>query len=588
MSKPVSKESTWAQTWGLIGPYFWKSEQRGSALTLAGVVLALSVFLSYWGTRIANWFGAQTNALQSKNSADFYQLLPEFFWIAGVFIAVAVLAFYLTEVLSIRWRRWLSKQLLKRWLQGRAFYQLELLRNQPQLHIPDNPDQRIQEDVQRFVMTTCSLATGAVLALATLCAFGLVLLNIDDGIDFVVAGREVNIPGFMLWIALLYCGLGSLVTYGLGKALKRMNFELQKREANFRYHMARVRDNAEAIALDRAQDVEHYQLDQKLDALLDSKFTLVKRETRLTWFTAFFSNLSMVFPYLVLAHRYFDGHITMGALTVAVTAFASVQGALSWFINNFTTLAEWRASAQRLSELDKALQRANQKSALQHQNDGADMQVQGLELSLPTGKVLLDNFTGQIQPGSNVLIGGPSGSGKSTLLRALSGIWPFAKGRVSLPSDVMFIPQHPYFPEGRLRDALAYPLRAELYTDAQLLEALQQAGLPDLQARLDDVQAWHSLLSGGEKQRLAAARVLLKQPAWVVADEASSALDNATEARIYEALAQMTSRNGGAVISVAHRDSVRKYHDVHWLLEPERRALRIGALSTTACRTESD
>lgn len=580
MYGPIATTSAWKQTWSLIRPYFWNSPQRFSALALMGAVLALSVFSSYWATKLMSWSGAQTDALQSKNSAAFYALLPEFFWVVGVLIAALVFAFYLVEVLEIRWRRWFTKQLLQRWLEQRAFYQLELMRHLPAQQVPDNPDQRIQEDVQGFVSDTCSLATGLVVSLATLTAFGTVLAGIDEGVGLTVAGHTWRIPGLMLWIALLYCGAGTVVTYWLGRRFKQLNFEIQQREAHFRYHMARVRENAEAIALDRAEEVEHYQLDRKLDALLESKYALVKKQTRLSWFTNFFSNLSLLFPYLVLAERYFSGHITMGTLTEVSMAFASVQGALSWLIDNFNTLAQWRAAAQRLADMDVALQRTTAQLPLQHAQSGNTLDIHGLELHLPIGKVLLQGVAMHLPPGVNVLIAGPSGSGKSTLLRALSGIWPFAKGRVQLPEDVMFIPQYAYFPEGRLRDALAYPLRAENYSEEALLQALQAAGLPALQSRLDDYEAWHLLLSGGEKQRLAVARVLLKQPAWVIADEASSALDNASEARVYEALLQMTQRNGGAVISVAHRDSVAKYHSQRWLLDPVAKQLNVQAMAS--------
>ena len=579
MSRPSKQPSVWAQTWGLIRPYFWESPQRLSALILISTVLGLTMFSSWWQTKLVSWMGAKTNALQSKNSEQFYALLPDFFWLLLVLIVVVVMTFYLVEVLEIRWRRWYTKSLLKRWFDHRAFYQLELMRNLPDQATPDNPDQRVHEDVQKFVKMTCDLARGLVLSLATLVAFGWVLVGVDDGADLRIGGQAINIPGFMLWVALLYCGGGTLITYWLGKALKRMNFELQKREANFRYHMARVRDNAEAIALDRAQDIEHFQLDRKMDALLESKYALVKRQTRLTWFTAFFSNLSMLFPYLVLAERYFNGHIDMGTLAQVTMAFGAVQGALSWFIDNFSILAEWRASVQRLVELEAALQRTGQASQLTHEAVDAHLAIEGLELRLPTDRVLLQNVAARVEPGRNLLISGPSGSGKSTLLRALSGIWPFAKGHVSLPGSVMFIPQQPYFPEGRLRDALAYPSRAENYSDAQLAEALTQVGLPGLQTRLDDFEAWQSLLSGGERQRLAVARVLLKQPAWVIADEASSALDNASEARVYEALTEMAQRNGGAVISVAHRDSVRKYHQQQWVLDSKAQSLKVEAVA---------
>ena len=579
MPRSSSQQSMWTQTWGMVRPYFWQSSQRGSALALIAAVLGLSIFVGWWQTKLVGWVGDKTNALQSKNREQFYALLPDFCWLIAVLIATVVMAFYLAEVLEIRWRRWFTKKLLARWFEHRAFYQLELMRNMPGSQMPDNPDQRIHEDVQRFVNSSCGLATGFTLSLATLMVFGARLMGIDDGADLVIAGESLNIPGFMLWVALLYCGAGTLATYWLGRALKQMNFELQKREALFRYHMARVRDNAEAIALDRAQDVEHFQLDQKLEALLQAKYALVKRQTRLGWFTNFFSNLSTLFPYLVLAERYFTGHISMGTMVEVTMAFGAVQTSLSWFINNFSSLAEWRASAQRLSELESALQRTAQPSALTQGAVESHLAIEGLELRLPTDRVLLQNVAARVESGRNLLISGPSGSGKSTLLRALSGIWPFAKGHVSLPGSVMFIPQQPYFPEGRLRDALAYPSHAENYSDAQLAEALTQVGLPALQTRLDDFEAWQSLLSGGERQRLAVARVLLKQPAWVIADEASSALDNASEARVYEALTKMAQRNGGAVISVAHRDSVRKYHHQQWVLDPKTQSLKVAVVA---------
>lgn len=579
MSKTLGYQSVWTQAGRLIRPYFLHSSQRASAWALAISVLCLAVFSSYWLTRLNQWMGAKTDALQLKDRVAFYALLPHFFWLVAVLIVVVIGSFFLTEVLDIRWRRWMSKQLLQRWLSHRAFYQLELLRHHPGAEVPDNPDQRIQEDVQRFVSHTCSLAMGLVTSLATLGAFGVLLIGIDDGPDLLFLGQQINIPGFLFWIALMYCAAGSAITYGLGRALKTMNFELQKREANFRYHLARVRDNAEAIALDRAEAVEHVQIEDKLERLLESKYRLIKRQARMDWFINFFSNLSMVFPYLVLAHRYFEGHITMGALMQAALAFSMVQGALSWFINNFSRLAEWRASVQRLADLDVALQNAGQAQELQHSQKAASFEIDNLKLWLPTGRVLLEDSSACQQPGQNLLISGPSGCGKSTLLRALAGIWPFAKGRISVPEEVMFIPQQPYFSEGRLRDALAYPVSAKHYSEEQLISALQQVDMAELQYRLDEVQSWQNLLSGGEKQRLAAARVLLKQPTWVIADEASSALDNASEARVYEALIQMAQRKGGAVISVAHRDSVRKYHQQQWVLDPKTKSLKVAAVA---------
>ncbi|MEG0446920.1 MAG: ATP-binding cassette domain-containing protein, partial [Comamonas sp.] len=353
----------------------------------------------------------------------------------------------------------------------------------------------------------------------------------------------------------------------------------QQLEANFRHHMIRVRENAEAIALDGGERVEGEQIGLRFRDALGNYLNLVKKQKNLIWFTNFFGQAAVVFPFIIAAPRFFSGAIQLGQLMQISSAFGQVQDSLSWIVNNYSDIAAWRATTERLAGFDESLRAQDeaQKSGREgvQITPAAQLQAQALDVFLPDGRCMLAAADLQVQPGQRLLISGPSGSGKSTLLRVFSGIWPFARGRVERPLDAMFIPQRPYFPNGSLRDALAYPEPAAHYGDEQLKQALRDAQLPQLQEQLDRQAAWNSRLSGGEQQRLSVARVLLKRPAWVFADEATSALDNATEASIYAQLVQLVQQRGGALVSVAHRDSVTEFHQQRWLLEPQRQQIRV-------------
>jgi putative ATP-binding cassette transporter len=342
----------------------------------------------------------------------------------------------------------------------------------------------------------------------------------------------------------------------------------QRYEADFRHHLVRVREYSESIALDAGQTVEREHLDLRFSRVMSNYLQLLKKQKNLVWFTNFFGQAATVFPFVVAAPRFFSGAIALGQLMQIASAFGRVQDALSWFVENYSTLAAWRATTDRLTSFEAHLQSQQAAPAVERHTDATQDQLQArdLSLSLPSGKTLLTDLHLQVQPGDSVLLQGPSGSGKSTLFRALAGIWPFARGRIDMPSDVMFIPQRPYFPDGRLREALAYPESASRFTDQQLEQALREALLPQWVGRLDDEDAWTQKLSGGEQQRLAIARVLLKQPRWVFADEATSALDPQAEQVLYERLRSLTRQAGGALVSIAHRPAVAAFHQSRWEL----------------------
>ncbi|MDM0045328.1 ABC transporter ATP-binding protein/permease [Variovorax dokdonensis] len=557
----------------LAAPYF-RSEERWMARGLLLAVVALNLGTVYMLVLNNQWFARFYDALQEKNETVFWREIVVFCWIAAGFIVMAILKFYLTQLLQLKWRAWMTRNYLQRWMSNNTFYRLELARYAQHLDAPpDNPDQRIQEDMQLFTDYTMNLSMGLLNAVVTLVSFVGILWGLSGDFSFTLGGREFTVAGSMVWLALVYCIAGTIITHYIGRPLIGLNFRQQRYEADFRHHLVRVREYSEAIALDRGAQVEHGQLGKRFGAVLGNYLQLIKKQKNLVAFTASFSQASVIFAFIVQAPRFFSGAIQLGQLMQVNSAFGRVQDSLSWFVDNYDRVAVWRATADRLTSFEAAMQaHANTAGALEQMpaTGGAPaLQADSLSIALPDGSTLLDNAALSVQPGDSVLLQGPSGSGKSTLFRALAGIWPFAKGRAQVPENAMFIPQRPYVPDGTLRDALAYPEPADHYSDALLRQALEDALLPDLALRLDDSDAWSQKLSGGEQQRLAIARVLLKKPAWLFADEATSALDAQAERTLYQRLAAQVHAAGGAMVSIAHRAAVGDHHQRRWTLTPE-------------------
>ena len=428
------------------------------------------------------------------------------------------------------------------------------------------------------------LSLGLLDALVTLGSFVGILWMLSGSFDFQYQENVFTVPGFMVWMALIYALGGSLIGHFLGRSMSSLNYAQQRLEANFRHHLMRVREYSEAIALDKGAEFERASLQKRFTSVVENFLHLLKVQKRFTWFSSAYGQAAVVFPMLVAAPRYFSGAIQLGELMQISSAFGQVQESLSWLVNNYPRLASWTATTQRLHGFLEQMEtlRAISFAVVQAPTDGREaptsLKTSALTISLPDRTVLLDDVVLEVRPGDSVLIRGPSGSGKSTLLRVLAGIWPYVRGwdaqrqplslyeAVALPADCMFVPQRPYFPEGRLRDALCYPGEIDSYTDVDLQQALMMAVLPQFITQLDKVGQWSQQLSGGEAQRLAMARVFLKQPHWVFADEATSALDEATEKVIYERLLAMVKSKGGALVSVAHRPSVAAYHQRLWQL----------------------
>ncbi|MEX1167332.1 MAG: ABC transporter ATP-binding protein/permease, partial [Hydrogenophaga sp.] len=555
-------------------PYF-QSDQKWKARGLLAAIVLLNLAAVYMLVQINDWNRLFYDALQNKDQPVFWQQLGRFTYLAFAFIVIAVYRFYLTQLLQMRWRDWMTKHYMDRWLANKAFYQLELARfAKGEGAPPDNPDQRIAEDSNLFTSYTVSLSMGLLNAVVTLVSFVGILWALSGDFGFNFNGQSYNIPGFMVWMAVLYCLVGSVITHYIGRPQIALNFKQQRLEADYRHHLIRVREYSESIALDKGEPVERQQLGGRFTDVIANYLTLIRAQKRLIWFTSGFGQAAVVFPFIVAAPRFFSGAIQLGQLMQISSAFGRVQDSLSWFVDNYSSLAEWRATTDRLTSFEDSFASLKSGNSAKPTIGTADaLHINALNVNLPNGQPLFNANGLQLNPGDSLLIKGPSGSGKSTLFRALAGIWPWSTHQTQLPADFaergMFLPQKPYFPDGPLRNALAYPAPANAYTDAALQQALRDALLPQLADQLDAPDTWGQKLSGGEQQRLAIARAFLKKPRWLFVDEATSALDEAAEATLYARLLERVKAVDGALVSIAHRPAVAQFHDKQWQLQPQ-------------------
>lgn len=579
------------KVWQLTVPYWRTSEiaevrvfgrsmrvpERWIAWGLLAIVLFLNIGI-VWILKLANdWNARFYNALQDKNVDAFWAEMRYFLVIGTLFILVAVYRLWFRQMLQIRWRRWLTDVYFREWLRDRTYYRMELTRA-----ASDNPEQRIQEDCDAFTQQTLSIVLGLISEVLTLITFTVILWRLSGSITVPILGG-IDIPGYMMWVAVAYAAVGSWLTYRIGRPLVRVNYELQRSNADFRYRMTRVRENAESIALYRGEPDEARRLEGSFGVIYRVWWDYMRYNKRLTWFTAFYGQAADVFPIVVASPRYFSGAIPFGVLTQTAGAFGRVQGALSWFVDTFGTLADWKATTDRLTGFGDAMAAAKRAQRTERQfdvveGDAGVLALEDVEVDLPDGRVLLRDVELTLPRGRSLVIQGPSGSGKTTLFRVIAGIWPFGRGRVRLPKGarVLFLPQRPYLPLGTLRQALVYPDHADDHSDADCAEVLRACRLPDLVGRLAEEGNWAMTLSPGEQQRLAFARALLYRPDWLFLDEASSALDEPTEAEIYRMLQRRLP--DATLISIAHKPGVAAFHDGRLTIDPGRGAVRLDSL----------
>jgi putative ATP-binding cassette transporter len=526
-------------------------------LALGGV--ALSVVLSYWQNSFYN-------SLQAKDAAAFWRLIGLFCILATVWITRAVIAYVVRSYLSIRWRRAMTDRYLDRWMRGDAHYRMRFLGRGA-----DNPDQRIQEDIDQFVTTTLTLFLGLLTSFVSLFSFAFILWRLSE--KMTVPFLDVTIPGFLFWVALIYSIAGTIGAHYFGRRLIHLNFMQQRYEADFRFGMARVREYGEQIALMDGARAERRRLGGLFGFVVGNFLQLIGVQKILTAFTAGYGQAALIFPFLLTAHNYFAGRVTFGDLMQTNQAFSQVQDALSFFVDAYSTVAAYKAVVDRLTGFDETMERATvvgtEQEKLARDTTAADhVALQGVRLAAPTGETILNVPTLALEGGRETLIIGPSGSGKSTLFRAIAGIWPYAEGKLAVPTGkrLLVLPQQPYIPLGTLREAVTYPAEPGTYDDAAIREAFTAVRLPHLIDRLDDMDTWQQRLSGGEQQRLAIARALLAKPDWLLLDEATAALDEPTEKAIYSMLREKLPDT--TIVSIGHRATLQAFHDRRVVLAP--------------------
>ena len=540
--------------WRLVVPYF-RSEERWIAIVLLAGAIGLTLASVTVNVAFSEWNRRFYDSLQNKDEAAFWTEMGNFGWIAALAIAFGVARGLVSPYLRLRWRRWLTGHYLDHWLDGRGYYRIELERK------VDNADQRISEDLRLLGFYTMTLLLGLISAVATLISFLFILWQLSGPMSLAFIGLDVVIPGYMVWAALIYAFLGTWLANLVGRRLIPLNFLQQRYEANFRFGLMRVRENAEGIALYRGEPRENAVLEERFTDVFNNAWRVLVTEMQLVFYQIGYGQLAIIFPYLVTAPRFFAGAITLGVVMQTAQAFGQVQSALSFFIDNYTNVAELRAVMDRLKGLQTAIdEKPPENITVTPEAGRADVGTRGLDLALPTGQTLLKDLDLTLPKGAWTLISGSSGSGKSTLFRALAGIWPFGRGRVLIPAGarVLFLPQKPYIPIATLRDAVKYPDENSTANDAEVVQALEAARLGHLAGRLDEEAHWSNILSGGEQQRLAIARALVFKPDWLFLDEATASLDETNEAAVYGVLKERLPQ--ATVVSIGHRPSLREWH----------------------------
>ncbi|MBV9564482.1 MAG: ABC transporter ATP-binding protein/permease [Bradyrhizobium sp.] len=560
--------ATLAIAWRIAAPYF-NSEDKWAGRGLLAAVIALELTSVGIDVLINFWRNHFYNTLQERDWQGFVHQILIFTVLAFSSVLLGVYQLYLNQWLQIRWRRWMTSRYLAHWLDGPVHYRMQLKGD-----AADNPDQRMSDDVKLFVDQTLSVSLGLLNSVVSLASFVVILWGLSEAAPLYVLGSPLAIPGFLVWAALLYAVIGTVITQWIGAPLVNLNFMQQRYEADFRFNLVRTRENSEQIALLRGESAERKRLSTRFGHVIDNWHGIMGRTKSLMFFTQSFDQTALIIPFVLVAPAYFAGRIELGAMVQTGEAFGSVQKALSYFVSTYRSLAEWRAILARLdgfeTSIDGAVAAAGESPSIDVVGaDGRhDIDLAGLLVRLPNGRPLVaaDDFT--LRAHENTLVTGPSGAGKSSLFRAIAGIWPFGSGMIAIPAhaSLMMLPQRPYLPIASLKAAIAYPAEAERFGAERVREVLDAVGLSALAPRLDEEAHWNRMLSPGEQQRLGLARALLHGPQFLFLDEATASLDEPSEAKLYRLLEARLPQT--TLVSIGHRSTLEAFHQRSIVLVP--------------------
>jgi putative ATP-binding cassette transporter len=559
--------STLATIWRLCAPYF-SSEDRWAGRGLFASLIAIELAIVFITVQINSWYARFYNAMQEYNLDAFVREVLIFCALVTPYVVIAVYQTYLNQWLQIRWRKWMTKRYLSDWLDGANHYRMQLLGDSA-----DNPDQRIAEDIRLFVENTLDIVVRLLGAVVSLASFIVILWGLSEQAPLTLFGMDWPIPGYLVWAALVYSAIGTMLTHLIGRALISLNFNQQRYEADFRFNLVRAREHSEQIALMGGDTAERERLMERFANVVENWGRIMSRTKRLTFFTFSFTQASVIFPYVVVGPIYFAKHLGLGLLTQTASAFNHVQSSLSFFVTFYSRLAEWRAIIERLSGFEAAIAKSQKLAqtkpfiAVDPRGRASELHIDALDVRLPSGAPLVTAPDVRFMPGDRALVTGLSGSGKSTLFRAIGGIWPFGAGTIVVPDGarVMVLPQKPYLPVGSLAAAASYPATPSTFAPQQVCEVLAAVGLPALVPRIAEEGHWERTLSPGEQQRLAIARAILQAPDFLFLDEATASLDETAEAMLYRLLHERLPRT--TIVSIGHRSTLHAFHRRHLRLD---------------------
>jgi putative ATP-binding cassette transporter len=549
-----------------LGRSYWISKDGGSGRGLLFVVLLLTLGNVYLMVLVNIWTRHFYNAIQKFNESIFWTLLGYFLILTLLIVIVSSFQKYLVQSLQNQWRRWMTRRFLEQWLQNKSHYLWHL-----ETQKTDNPDQRISDDIREFVTSSLSLFVGLINQVAMFVSFIAILWTLSGPLHISLGyGRILSIPGYMVWACLIYAGISTWIAHRIGRPLVGLNYNQQLLEADFRFSLIRLRENGENIALSDGEMMEETSLKKSFQHVFSNFQSIIQKMLYLDFFSSGYNQFSDIFPLVVAAPRYFTKHMGYGGLIQVWGAFYQVKGALSWILDNYAKLAYWSAVVDRLEGFECEVNRTKQayqqaQHLLERNSEQSPIQIKAISILAPNSqKVLVSMASQTLYPGESVMMKGPSGCGKSTLIRVLKGIWPYAQGRVIIPSRarMMFIPQKIYLPIGTLKATLTYPKPETDFSHEAVKKVLTLCQLDYLKYKLEECQHWEMVLSIGEQQRIAWGRVFLYQPEWVIMDEATSALEEELQAYFYQLIQQQFPHI--TVIGTAHQQNPEKFFTKVW------------------------